>query len=327
MTPTRRLIIVAAIAIVAGGAAIVFGRRPDPQPAEALGMVRQTEIRIAPEATGRLASLAVDPGQHVKAGDVLAILSNPELSASVEEARAALAGAKAERDRVFSGVRAEEVAIADRAVATAEANLTLMQAQYDRAVALAPKGFASQQQLDEGAASLAKAKADLALKQALHAQAKAGPTKEERDLVEAKVALATASLASLEAQLGKLKLVSPTDGTIGIPVAVPGEILVPGKPVLTLLVEDHRWFGLTLREDALGSFTVGSEVILAAADGHPIAARVTELRPLGEFATWRAARAVGDHDLNSFRLRIEPTSDAAGLEPGMSVWLRTGPAS
>jgi HlyD family secretion protein len=46
-----------------------------------------------------------------------------------------------------------------------------------------------------------------------------------------------------------------------------------------------------------------------------------ELRPLGEFATWRAARAVGDHDLNSFRMRLDPVADAGRLEPGMTVWL------
>ncbi len=60
---------------------------------------------------------------------------------------------------------------------------------------------------------------------------------------------------------------------------------------------------------------------MTTADGHTIAARVTELRPLGEFATWRAARAVGDHDLNSFRLRLDPVASIGDLQPGMTVWL------
>ena len=66
------------------------------------------------------------------------------------------------------------------------------------------------------------------------------------------------------------------------------------------------WFAFTLREDALRQLTVGSDVDAHDGDGRRFAARVTELRPLGEFATWRAARAVGDHDLNSFRLRLDP---------------------
>jgi HlyD family secretion protein len=45
------------------------------------------------------------------------------------------------------------------------------------------------------------------------------------------------------------------------------------------------------------------------------------LRPLGEFATWRAARAVGDHDINSFLVRADPIAETLELEPGMTVWL------
>lgn len=325
MSATRRLGIVAAIAIVAGGAALLASRYTGAPPAPALGMVRQTEIRIAPETTGRLVSLAVAPGQQVKAGDMLATLGNPELAASAGEARATLASAMAERDRVFSGVRAEEVAIAAQAVATAEANLVLAQAQYDRAAALTPRGFASHQQLDEETASLAKAKADLDLKRAQHAEAAAGPTREQRNLADAKVALAAASLTTLEAELGKLRLISPVAGTVDVQVAEPGEILVPGKPVMTLRVDGGHWFGVTLREDALGPLAIGRDITLTAADGHPIRARVSELRPLGEFATWRAARAVGDHDLNSFRLRLEPTAGTSGLEPGLSIWLSPVP--
>ena len=101
----------------------------------------------------------------------------------------------------------------------------------------------------------------------------------------------------------------------------PGEIVPVGKPVLTLYVGSERWFAFTLREDALATLTVGSDVTLTTDDGRRIAAKVTELRPLGEFATWRAARAVGDHDLNSFRLRLDPVeAKDDGLQPGMTVW-------
>jgi HlyD family secretion protein len=41
----------------------------------------------------------------------------------------------------------------------------------------------------------------------------------------------------------------------------------------------------------------------------------------GEFATWRAARVVGDYDLNTFLIRADPLGDAVALEAGMSVWL------
>ena len=187
--------------------------------------------------------------------------------------------------------------------------------------ALAGKDFASKQQLDESTASLAKAKADLDLKRAQAAEASAGPTAEERALADAKVALAEATVAELQAQLDKTVLTAPVDGTIGIRVAEPGEIIGPGKPVMTIDADGQPWFAFTLREDALHGLTIGTTVALTVQDGRNIDARVTELRPLGEFATWRAARAVGDHDLNAFRLRLDPTGSTDGLEAGMTVWL------
>jgi HlyD family secretion protein len=48
---------------------------------------------------------------------------------------------------------------------------------------------------------------------------------------------------------------------------------------------------------------------------------ITELRPLGVFATWQAERVIGDHDRNTLRLRLDPQLQAAGLAPGMTVWI------
>ena len=67
--------------------------------------------------------------------------------------------------------------------------------------------------------------------------------------------------------------------------------------------------------------TVGSPVRLVAANGDRIEAKVTELRPLGEFAVWRAARAVNDHDLNSFFVRADADQPGRHVEPGMTVWI------
>ena len=317
----RRLILaLAGAAVLAAVAIVVLVPRHAPRPPLA-GMVRQTEIRIAPEITGRLTSVAVRAGQAVRKGELLAQLDNPELAASLGEAKAAAASARAERAHVYAGLRDEERAILARSVETAEANLLLAEQEDARAVALAARDFASKQKLDESNASLAKARADLDLKRAQLAAARAGPTAEERALADARMMLAEATVADLQAKLDKTRLVAPVDGVVGILVAEPGEVVPVGKPVLTLDVGNERWFSFTLREDALGRLTVGSTVTLATDDGRKIPARVTELRPLGEFATWRAARAVGDHDLNSFRLRLDPLQAEDKLQPGMTVWL------
>jgi HlyD family secretion protein len=321
----RGLLVVSGLVVVVAAAILVTRPWQQPPVSPIAGMVRQTEIRIAPEITGRLASLAVRAGQKVRKGELLATLDNPELAASLGEAEAAARSAAAERARIYSGVRAEEVAILDQSVATAEANLALARQEQARAAALAAREFASRQSLDETDAALAKQTADLALKRAQLDAARAGPTAEERALADSRVALANATVAALRAQVDKTRIVAPADGVVGILVVEPGEIVPVGKPVMTLQIESEPWFAFTVREDALYGLGIGSEVRLSTGDGRPVRARVTELRALGEFATWRAARAVGDHDLNSFRLRLDPLDTAPdGLRPGMTVWLPPG---
>lgn len=319
---TRTIFLMGSIVAAAiGGGGATFSGNTGETSGAVPGMVQRTEIRIAPEVGGRLLSIAVQPGQHVKKNDVLATLDNPELAAALGEAKAAAASAKADRDHVYAGVRSEEVGMAEQSVKTAEANLLLAQQQNTRAASLVAKGSGSRQLLDETTGQLGKAQADLDLKRAQLTAASAGPTKEVLALADASVEAAQAAVDEAQIAFDKTTLKAPIDATILIEVAELGETLVPGKPVLTIEPNGQRWFAFTLREDILRDLAIGKIVPLQTSDGHRINARVSELRPLGEFATWRAARAVGDHDLNSFWLRLDPTAGDDGLEPGMTVWL------
>ncbi len=285
------------------------------------GMVRQTEVRVAAEVGGRLETVLVKPGQIVRKGDVIAVLDSPTLAASFAEAEASVAKARADRANVRAGVRKEAIDIALRNVEIAESSLALAQQQLVRANSLTANNVQSQQLLDEASTARRKAEANLILQRANYERSAAGPTAEELAGADARLGLAEASAALVAAKLAKTRLIAPVDGNVRLVVALPGEVISPGQPVLTLEAGQERWFSFTLREDHLGTLAVGAPVSLVDAKGGRIEARVTEMRALGEFATWRAARAVGDHDLNSFLLRVEPVADAVDLEPGMTVWL------
>ena len=324
----RTFAILGLAVVILGAAAAAFRfetqRKPTPP---LIGVVHETEIRIAPEISARLASLPVKPLQPVRKGEVIAKLSSPEIAASLEEARANAESARANLANVEAGVRQEERDTAAQNVAIADSNVTLAKEQFARVSTLAAKNYASKQQFDEDAAALSEAQASLVLAKAALAQSQAGPTKEELAVAQSQVALALATVADLDAQLAKTTLTSPVDGVARLLVAEPGEAISPGQPVLTLAVAGDRWFTFTIREDRLRGVTIGSKLALRTAAGDRFEARVTELRPLGEFAVWRAARAVGDHDLNSFLLRADPIGPTPKLEPGMTVWIDEGQAS
>jgi HlyD family secretion protein len=326
-TRGRTIAILATVLLIgaAGAAAFRFETTRKSTP-PLIGVVHETEIRVGPEISARLASLAAKAGVAARKGETLATLSSPEVAASLEEAKANAESAQANLANVVAGVRQEERDAATQNVAIADSNVTLAKQQFARVSVLAAKNYASRQQYDEDAAALSKAEASLVLANAALDQTKAGPTKEELAVAQSQVALAQATVADLEAQLAKTTLTSPVDGIARLLVAERGEAISPGQPVLTLGVAGDRWFTFTIREDRLQGLTMGSKIALRTSAGDRFEAKVTELRPLGEFAVWRAARAVGDHDINNFLLRADPTGPTPKLEPGMTVWIDEGQA-
>ncbi len=314
-------IIALGLMLVAAGVVGYVLWRPG-KPAPIVGLVRTTEVRVAPEVGGQLAAIKVEKGARVRAGDIVAELSALELTAAVTQARAALAAAAANRDHVYAGVRAEEVAALAAEIAKAKSRLAYAELQLDRTATLARQDVASQQSLDQAQNDAASARADVAEAAANHDAAQAGPTKEERAIADAQVKAAAAALAVLERQLEKTILRAPADGVVSVVVAEVGENVLAGEPVLAIEVPDKRWLSFNAREDLLHGLTVGETVDIGRAGvGGPTPAVVTELLPLGPFATWQAERAVGDHDRNTLRLRLDPQRDAAAFEPGMTVWL------
>jgi HlyD family secretion protein len=325
MWPTRRLLLIAAvpmIAIVAGGAWHWRGQLRTQSLEPVVGIVRTTEIRIAPEISGHLVRYLVEPGGSVQRGQVVAVLDNPELWAAVGVARAQVDRARSNRDRVYAGVREEQVQGLQREVLKAQAVHAQAIQELNRVSVLATRSDSSLEALDEAKAEAARNSADIAVAEARYEAAQHGPTAEERSLADDTLAASAAARDVVEARAAKMLLRAPVAGTIAIEAAEPGEAVVPGEPVLTMVPGHGIWFGFNLREDQLRGLAIGAAVpVRFGGQAGAADARVVELRNLGEFAVWRAARATGDHDLNTFFLRLDPVAAAVEMTPGQTVWL------
>jgi HlyD family secretion protein len=321
MRRARRAAIVAVALVLVAGVLIYSGRRSG-SATTIVGVVRATEVRVEPEVDGQLVSIAVAKGVHVHAGDVLATLSAVELTAQADQARAALASATANRDNVYAGVRREQVASLKAEIAKASARLEYLALQLTRTSTLARQNFESQQSLDQAENDAAAARADVAEAQANYDAAVAGPTREERAIADAQVLAAAAAVAVLERRLQKMILRAPADGVVSVIAAEVGENVRAGQPILMVEAAGEQWLSFNAREDRLGGLSIGKSIGVTRNDADTaIKAVITELRPLGTFATWQAERVIGDHDRNTLRLRLDPEAKPAGLEPGMTVWI------
>jgi hypothetical protein len=120
--------------------------------------------------------------------------------------------------------------------------------------------------------------------------ARLGPTREERSVADSGVEAAAAAVAVVAARVAKLHIRAPSDGTVALLVAAPGEAIIPAQPLMTLQKAAQHWTSFKFARGPVRRFAYGSRVELIPASGNAlINARIDEIVPRGEFATWRAA--------------------------------------
>src|SRR3954447_19040131 len=223
---THTIAVLAALVATAGILAFLI-LRPGTEAQSPPGVIQPTEIKIAPEISGRLSQFVVVAGQGVQQGDILAELANPELEAALVLAKAQLGQEHAQRDRVYAGPRQEEIDSRQRAVEIGEANLLYARQQFFRASQLAATGYASRQDFDKAEAAVGAALANLSRAKEEYQAARLGPTREERAIADAKVENAAAAVAVIAARVAKLRIRAPSAGTVALFVAEPAEAVIP----------------------------------------------------------------------------------------------------
>ena len=148
------------LAIVAAGLAIWWFERPRPQTLVLTGTVDGNEVVVGSKITGRILSLAVDDGQWVKAGDLIAVLDQDELRADQGAAGHAIAQARASAQQSAAETGLLQNTLPAK-VRQAEAQVAQTQAQRQQA----------QAQVSQTQAQLRQAQAQVAQTQAAVAKA------------------------------------------------------------------------------------------------------------------------------------------------------------
>jgi HlyD family secretion protein len=152
----RRAILLAAIAVIA--AVVWWVERPRPQTLALTGTVDGNEVVVGSKITGRIATLAVEDGQWVKAGDLIAVLDQDELRADQGAAGHAIAQARASAEQsaaqteLLQNTLPAKVRQAEEQAAQSQAQLQQARAQVEQ----------SQAQLQQAQAQFAQSQASVA---------------------------------------------------------------------------------------------------------------------------------------------------------------------
>ncbi|MCB0213426.1 MAG: efflux RND transporter periplasmic adaptor subunit [Anaerolineae bacterium] len=111
-------------------------------PAEAAGVylvsgyIEADEVSVSAQTGGKINAILVDEGDPVQAGQTVALLDTALLDAQTRQAEAAIDTAQAQLAKVEAGVRAEEIAQAEAAVAAMQANAQAAHTRWQDAITL-----------------------------------------------------------------------------------------------------------------------------------------------------------------------------------------------
>jgi len=337
-----RLVKVFLVLGVAGGALAVYfyaaGNNSTGFRFRTTGTVEATEYSIAPEISGKLTRVAFREGDRVEAGDLVAELSSEELSAELDRSSSAVRSAAAVVENskdILAGARAgletakAEVERADSQVELAGAAFELAEKDHARAGELFGKGIIPQSELDRAVTGLSTARAELSSAKAALAVSESNVNTAAAAVSSAESALA-ASRANLseaksavrvsEAKLDYTRILSPSGGVVEYRVLEPGEVVSPGRTILTLVDPSDAWVRIDVDERYVHDIKEGTKatVSLEYAPGKTFRATVYDIGREAGFATERDVTR-GRQDIRTFRVRLRFDDPDGTLKPGMTV--------
>jgi HlyD family secretion protein len=330
---SRRLRLVAAVALCAAALVTACQKKPPSDRARASGYVEATEVQVSPQVGGRILALRVNEGDRVEVGQVIAELDTTDVRLVLRRARADRDQADAQLRLLLAGARAEDIRQAQALLAGAEADVTaarddLAAAQTDfrRFDALLKANSGSEKQRDDAASrrDIATARlrgADERVRAAREAVARleAGARPQEIQAARARVAASDAQIATLDQTLADATLTSPVSGVVTQKLVDAGETIAPRTPVVTITDLDHAWANVYVDEPLVPRVKLGqSATLFTDAGGAGLPGQITFISARAEF-TPRNVQTAEERSKLVYRLKITVDNREGRLKVGMPV--------
>ena len=336
------LLIVAAIVLAAGLYFAFAGRR------DALvltGIVTTDDVIVSSEVQGRLQELLAKEGDAVSEGQVLGRIRPQEWKADVAFYTDSERQSAAQVEEAEANLRFQEAQTSNQ-TRQAEANLAAAQAQVAQAVAdeenarlnferedaMYKKGVEAAQAFDQSRTAYAAAKAHVEAlrKQQQAAEAAVALAKGNADQSAARRAALDANLHQLAAMgaqkekaqvhLDYTEIRAPIAGVIDVRAALPGEVVAPGKPIVTLIDPDDLWIRADVEETYIDGVRLGDQMTVRLPSGRERVCSVFHRGVDADFATQRDVSRT-KRDIKTFEIRLRCDNADRDLAVGMTAYV------
>ena len=289
------------------------------------GEAEATEFRVSGKVPGRIKEFKFEEGMAVKRGDTLVLIDSPELLAKIDQAQAAQSAAEAQNRKAIKGARQELIMGAYEMWQKAEVGVEITKKSFDRVQKLYDKEVVSAQKRDEAEAQYKAAVATAKAAKSQYQMAVNGAEQEDKASALAQVNRAKGAVSEVKSYLGEIFLVSPIDGEVSEIFPKHGELVGTGAPIMTITNLEDIWFTFSVREDILNGMQTGNTLKLKipALGNKEVEAKVTFIKAMASYATWRSTKVSGQFDAKTFEVRAKPIAKVDGLRPGMTAIVET----
>jgi HlyD family secretion protein len=199
------------------------------------GGIEATQVDVAAKYAGRLATVTVNEGDDVTAGQIIARISSPEYEAQLRGARSQVLKAK------------HALAEADAQIAERESDTLYYEQDVARGQPLVEHGNMSKQMFDQRVTKANVAKAALRAAQA------------QREEAQSAIASAQAEVDRVDAILVDLTLLAPRTGRVQYLIHRAGEVVNAGTRILTILDLNDVYMTIYLPAAQAGQLSLGDE--------------------------------------------------------------------
>jgi len=230
-----------------------------------LGQVEAKEQAIIRAQTnGVVKQVMVQPGDRVTPRMPIAVLDDADQQLALSQALAQLAQQRSNMARLEVGIRPEIIAQRQAAVRSARAREQEARDNLLRNRNLVKEGAISQRLMVEAQTAVDDQQGERLAAEAVLAEAKAGPTREEMDAQRANVAAAAALVNQARLALQRTRITATFPGIVRQRRVSPGDLVQSGGEIISLVAEDRLDAFLELPEELTGRVTSGTLVELTA---------------------------------------------------------------
>lgn len=320
-------LIIALVVIIAAVALVGYYLKKS-EPTIIQGTVECTSYKASSKIAGRIEEMKVEQGQQVTKGELLYVLSTPELDAKLRQAEAVKSAAAAMDEKALAGARKPQKEAALNMWQKAQAGKQLAEKTFERVKALYEQGVVPAQKYDEAEANFRAMEATEMAAKAQYDLALDGASKEEKKAAAAQVLQAEGAVSEVESYISDAMVYSPVDGEVSTIIAEQGELVGTGYPVVAILDTSDVWVTFNIKETMLPRIKIGTRMTgYVPALDRDVEMEVTYISVQADFATWNATRTQGSFDIRTFAVKARPVDEVRCIRPGMSVlvdWDKVG---